>query len=367
MKRTLSAWALALASRLLMRAAGRLLGPRHAAWAQAMQCEMASVDSEREALVFAWGCLCAALGQTFIAARAGVAQVQHVGVLSCSAAVLAGCGYMHSAGAPAHYVGVNLLSLALALATYRLLPRQRLQADESLRAKLSFAMGAGLLLAGLGQASAGGSAWLWIGPVPVNLVWLLLPALLVASDVRTQAAARTWALGGLLLACGALTLLADALMLGLVAAMLGLRAWRQRRGALAWLALASVATALHWGQDWQVPEPSAFVDLMLLDGLEQHLALGLALAMLQLLLLWPALRHRQARQHGLVWGLLIALSLPGWLPSPLVGFGGSFIVSYLLSLALTSGNPAERADALPSPDATSPRRDPPAWRRSRLT
>ncbi len=367
MRRPSSAWALALASRLLMRTAVRLLGARQAAWAQAMQAEVASVGSERMALAFAWGCLCTALGHALAAARGGLALVHNAGVLTCALAVLAGCLFMHSAGAPGHYVWMNLLSLAFAVATFRLLPRRRLQADERLRAKLSFALGALLLIAGLGQASTGASAWLQVGPVPLNLAWLLLPALLVVSDVRPQSAARPWALGGLLMACGTLALQADALLMGLVAAVLGVRAWHQRSCALALLALASSVMAAHFGQAWQAPQALAFVDQVVQHGFEQNLATGLALALLQVLPLWPALRHRQARLHGLVWGLLVALSLPGWLPSPLVGYGGSFIAGYLLSLALLAGDTAERPSASPRPAAACRRRAPPTWPRSGLT
>lgn len=358
---------MAFASRLLMRTAAQILGAQQAAWAQAMQAEVASVGSEREALAFAWGCLCAALGHALMAARAGLVQVHNAGVLSCSAAVLLGCVFMHSAGAPGHYVWMNLVSLAFAVATFRLLPLRRLQADEPLRAKLSFAMGALLLIAGLGQASTGASAWHRLGSVPLNLPWLLLPALLVASDVRSPSAARPWALGGLLMACGALTLLADTLLLGLFTVVLTVRAWHRRSGALALLAGMSCTMAVHLGQGWQAPEALAFVDRVLQSGFEQHLAIGLALLLLQVLPLWPALRHRQARVHGLVWGLLVALSLPGWLPSPLVGFGGSFILAYLMSLALLAGDTAERAATSPSPAAARRRRDPPTWPRSGLT
>jgi len=358
---------MALASRLLMGAAVRLLGAQQAAWARAMQAEVAAVGSERQALAFAWGCLFAALGHALMVARAGLGQVHNAGVLSCSVAVLMGCVFMHSAGAPGHFVWMNVLSLAFAVASFGLLPRRRLQADELLRAKLSFALGALLLTASLGQASAVASAWLRIGPVAFNLTWLLMPALLVASDVRPRSIAQPWARGGLLMASGALALLADALLAGLTAAVLSVLACHRRSGALALLAAATWALAAHLGPAWQAPEAMAFVDGVLQRGFEQSPAMGLALAVFQVLPLWPALRHRQARLHGLVWGLLVTLSLPGWLPSPLVGFGGSFIVAYLLSLALLAGDTADRPGANPRPAAARLRHDPPTWLRSGLS
>lgn len=350
-----------------MHATAQLLGNQRATWARAMQAEVEAVANEREALAFAWGCFRAAIGHAFAAALAGPAQAYNAGAWACSTAVLLGCAFMHSAGAPGHYVGMNLLSLAFAVATFRLLPWRRLAQDELLRARLSFAMGALLLVASLGDASTGTTAWLRVGPVHLNLPWLLLPALLVASDVRPLSTARPWALGGLLMACGALALLADPLLAGLVAAVLSVRAWARRSGALALLAGATGATSLVFIQGWQAPEALPFVDRVLQGGFEQSPAIGLALALLQVLPLWPALRHRQARLHGLIWGLLMVLSLPGWLPSPLVGFGGSFIVGYLLSLALLPGDAAQRPRAEPAPAATRPRRDPPNWPRSGLT
>lgn len=350
-----------------MRATVQLLGAHRETWGRAMQAEVNAVGDEREALAFAWGCCCTAIGHAFTQTFSRLAQVHNAGVAVCSTTVMLGCAFMHSAGAPGHYAGMNLLSLALAVATFRLLPLRRLQADELLRAALSFALGAVLLIAGLGTAANAATAWLRVGPVQLNLLWLLLPALLVASDVRQLPAARPWALGGLLMACGALALLADALLAGWVAAVLSLRAWRRRSRALALLAVATGAASLHLGPGWQVPEALPHVDRVLHSGFEQSLTIGLALALLQVLLLWPALRHRQARQHGLIWGLLVVLSLPGWLPSPLVGFGGSFIVGYLLSLAVLPGAAAHQPFTGQGHAATRTQREPPGCPRSGLT
>lgn len=340
-----------------MRAAARLLGARQAHWAQAMQAELACARNEREALAFAWGCLGAAaghaLGRGFGAARAGWAQAHGAGAGGCAAAVLAGCAFMHNAGAPGAYVGMNLLSLALALATWGLLPRRRWQADETLRAQLACALGALLLIGSLGpglaqspaQSVAAAGAWLRLGPVTLNLAWLLLPALLVAAEVRPASAARPWALGAQGLALAALALQGDALLLGLMAAVLAVQAAQGRSFALALPAGAAAALAAHLAPAWQAPQTLAFVDQVVQRGFQHHWAAGLALALLQLLPLWPAWRHRRARLHGLVWGLLVAFSLPGWLPSPLVGFGGSLILGYLLSLALLPNETPQRPAA----------------------
>ncbi|MCU0927239.1 MAG: hypothetical protein MUF44_14860 [Hydrogenophaga sp.] len=367
MRQLVPSCALALARRLLMRMVHRLLRAQHSDWAHAMQAEVAAAGSEREALSFAWGCLWAALHHSFAGARGGLAQVHNVGVLGCVVAVLAGCAFMHSAGAPGHYVWMNLLSLAFAVATFCLIPHRRLQADELLRARLAFALGALLLIAGVGLAHTGASAWLRVGPVTLNLSWALLPALLVASDVQPQSGARSWAVGGLLMACGALVLQADLVLLGLVAAVLAVRAWHQRDIASVLLALAAAAMAAWVTPAWQAPQALAFVDQVIHRGFNQSELVGLGLLLTQLMPLWLALQHRQARQHGLVWGLLVALSLPGWLPSPLVGFTGSFIVGYVLSLMVLGNDTQIRPPAGHRPATAPARRTPPTWRRSRLT
>lgn len=362
-----TSWALVFARRLLLLMARRLLGAQQSDWAHAMQAEVAAAGSEREALRFAWGCLWAALHHAFAGARGGLAQVHHVGVLSCAVAVLAGCTFMHSAGAPGHYVWMNLLSMVFAVATFYLLPHRRLQADEGLRAKLAFALGALMLVAGIGLATTGSSAWLRVGPVTLNLPWLLLPALLLASDVQPRSAARSWAMGGLLMACSTLALQADPVLLGLVAAVLAVRAWRHRDIASAFLALAASAMAACVTPSWQGPHALAFVDQVIHRGFNQSELVGLGLLLAQMMPLWMALQHRQARQHGLVWGLLVVLSLPGWLPSPLVGFAGSFIVGYVLSLMFLGNDSQLHPGAGHRPAAAPDRRAPPPWRRSGLT
>jgi hypothetical protein len=333
-----------MASRTLLRVAGWLLRAQHADWARAMQGEADSIENEREALAFAWGCVRAALSQRLAAVRTGLSGVASIGLMTCAVAVAAGCGYLASAGAPAHYAWMNLLSLAFAVATFWLLPRRRLQTDELLRGKVCLVLGALLLIGSTGGASGAAvgsleaSAWWRVGPVTVNLVWLLLPALLVAADVRPGSAARRWALGGLLMAGGALVLLSEAWLLGLVAVVLGARAAQRGSRALALLAIVAAGLAIERGRAWQPTQALAFVDQVVVSGFQFSLAAGLGLALLQVLPLWPALRHREARGHGLVWGLVVVLSLPGWLPSPWVGFGGSFIVGYLLSLALVGSD-----------------------------
>lgn len=310
-----------------------------------MQAEVAAIGDEAEALDYAWGCFRAACGHVIGLACQRLAAVHTAAVMASSVAVLLGCGFMHAAGAPDGYVWMNLLSLVFGLATFRLLPRRRLQREPALRAKLCFAMGALLLGASLRMDPNGASAWMQLGPVRLNLLWLLLPALVIASDIDVwpgaPRGAQRWAVGGLLMALLAVALLADAALALVLAGILGLRAWRRGSrlcAALGLLSLAALAVALRAGPGWPEAGTAPFVDRVVQQGFEQHPAIGLGLGLALLAPLWPALRCHAAREHGLLWALLLALSLVGWLPSALVGFGGSFICGHLLSLALLPGD-----------------------------
>lgn len=77
-----------------------------------------------------------------------------------------------------------------------------------------------------------------------GLPWLLLPALVLASDARPRFEARPWAVGGLRMACSTLALQEDVAPLGLVAAVPGARAWHPRDIASEMLVVAAFAMAV---------------------------------------------------------------------------------------------------------------------------
>ena len=353
-------------SRVLMRLTVALLAAPHASWGRAMQAELAAVDRGDEALAFAWGCLRTAIAVALTDVAAALTPAHRAGLAACTTTVLLGGIALLAAGAPAPLAGMNLASLLVAVLGLGLLPLRRWQHDEVLRARLCAGGGALLLATALNPLpGSGASPWLHAGPVHLNLMWLLLPALLVAADTPRRTPTPPGALAGLLMATAALGLLAEGALAGLVASVIGLRAVRSRSPALAWIAAGAAATALHVGG--ADTEATRFVDGVVHAGFEHSLSLGLALAMLQLLPLWPALRHRCARPHGIVWAGLVALSFAGLMPSPLVGFGGSLIAGYLLSLALLPADRAPRPRDHPAPAQAGVHRDPPAWPRSGLT
>lgn len=351
-------------ARYLMSACLMLMPSAQTAWARAMAAELDEFDTGRAACGFALGCLGlalklrlrsipAAIGRTTLRDAGAFATLcgsswthlqqasaTRLGAASAILAVLAGCVFMASAGAPSAWPWMNGMSLAFALASLALLPRQRLQTEAQLRDGLCLLLG-GILLASTGLASSAGLSgrWLRLGPIAMQPVWLLLPGLLLLSGRPRGAAVpknRGRASQGLLLAMVALLAQGELSWLLLMSLVLLLRCARQPGSRaeflLGCLALLGAGLASPY---WHAPTPLAFVDQVVVQGWSSNsrLALPWLLPAAQLLILSPAWRHRHAFEHGVLWAGIVALSLPGWLPTPLLGMGGSAILGYVLSLS----------------------------------
>lgn len=389
-------------ARWLMRACLALMPKAQAPWAQAMAAELDEIRAAGAACSFAFGCLALALklrllsnwqsaaasaqrmtgafayrglGGTVLK-HAHEASAARLGAASACLAVLMGGVFMATTGAPKAWPWMNGLSLAFALASLALLPKQGLQTDPRLRERLCLLLGS-LLLANCALEAREGlnGRWLQLGPVSVQLVWLLVPSLLLLSNRPAGQAQASRPLGsslGLLLAIAALWAQTEPMWLLLMGLMLLLRSARrsepqaahQAEALLACLALLAAGLS---SQHWQMPSSQAFVDQVLLQAWShspQPLLTGLMLAALLLLVL-PGWRHRHAREHSLLWAGLLLMSLPGLLPTPLLGMGGSAILGYVLSLAAVSG--PEPGPQAPSKAAHTPRhrREPhkAPWRR----
>jgi hypothetical protein len=354
---------------VLLRATAWLLPASQAGWARAMRAEVLAIDDPTAALAFAWGCFNTAMQVRLKFQAAAAAHPDRLGLWCTSAAVLGGAAFMALQTAPTAYPVVNGLSLALAAASFALLPRQRLQQDLAWRAWAAFGLGALLLGAALTTPPTG---WLPIGPVSVQPAWLLVPALWVLSASitspthREPAAQRALRLTGLWMGQLALLIQAQAGLLGVSALLLALRAGRRRSGADAAGAVLAAGLAVAALPRWTAPPPQPFVDEVLQQAFAQGPAWGLALGAAWLCLLLPGLLHRRAREHGLVWLGLLGLSLPGWLPAPVLGFGGSFILGYVLSLAVLPGLATGQPPTPRPAHRGSAPRDPPSLPRTGL-
>lgn len=364
MKPDLQRWVYTRLTAALLAVATALLRSRHPGWARAMRAEVLAIDEAQEALRYAWGCFTTAAQLAAAAQPARLRAPDHLGLVCASLVVGLGVAFMASQEAPSRYPWVNGLSLALAGATFWLLPRARLQQDARWRAAATFALGALLLWAAAPRPDTGvATGWLRFGPLPVQPTWLLCPAWWAVSAPIGRTAPRPWALralhlAGLLMGLAALAVHAQAALLAVTAVLFAARAVQTTSVAPAALAVLALALAQAALARWTAPPPSPFVDEVLQRAFTQGLGLGALLTAAWLSLLLPGLLHRRAREHGLAWAALLLLALPGWLPAPVLGFGGSFIVGYVLSLAVLPGDPAhpaDRASALHGPPAPADR------------
>lgn len=264
---------------------------------------------------------------------------RHAVLLCGFVATALGLGYMATADAPVTYLLMNAAAFAIGLAAVAILSRQPLRVSA---AAMCLGLAIVLLTSFLfGTAVEGATRWLRLGNITVQPSLVLLPVLTL-----TFARARNWVGAiGVALAALVLALQPDRAMSGaLMAGVLTLAVMRPDSRTLTALAAAIVGFATAMARpDTQGAMP--FVDRILTTSFDVHPAAGIAVVSGSLVLLIPAiigLRNNRsaATSHavfGAVWIALVAAAALGNYPTPLVGYGGSAILGYLLcSVALRS-------------------------------
>jgi hypothetical protein len=188
----------------------------------------------------------------------------------------------------------------------------------------------------MGASAEGVTRWVPVGGVMLQPSLILLP-ILALRFARTRDALSTLAL---LIAALALALQPDRAMAGTLAAAMAMLAWlRPERNVLLALAAAGAgfaATLLRADPSAAMP----YVDQVFFTSFAAHPLAGLAVAAGALLLLVPAAvglagdaAHRTTHAlFGTIWLAVILAALLGNYPTPVVGYGGSAILGYLVSL-----------------------------------
>lgn len=373
---------------LLLSAASRLLPRRLSPWARAMAFEMMEIRDDRSALLFAAGCLRAALSLTiaervrsaiaalralhfplspipwsFPAMNGIFARPRLLGLLCGAAAVGIGMAYMKAGGAPSRYLLVNFAALVLGATAWLALGRT---ARSSLAGSgpAVLAMSVPLLLtAWFGVAAEGASRWVSVGPLVLQVSLILLPVMIVLYARRPD---RT-ATAGMIAAAFALAIQPDRAMAGVLAVALAASAFQSRQRLAI---LAASASALAFGWTLLTPDmmpASAFVDRILYTAFDIHPLAGAAVLIGAAGLIAPAAAARARGEEnssallsfGACWSAVVAAAALGNNPTPLVGYGGSAVLGYLLSVALLPGRAgARQARAGTSLPAASPDPDP---------
>ncbi|QSQ22784.1 hypothetical protein JY651_48130 [Pyxidicoccus parkwayensis] len=346
---------------LLCRALQSILPPQLRDWGLAIRYEVAEIPEDTQALSFALASVCTlaprAIGllliQPFVAlpgaavraSRAGANRgsgtlhsPRAVGALCAVGAVGMGLVYMTLAGAPVGYLIINAGALVIGLAL--LFPVSRgLGAGGRLPGVLI--LGLSLLLlatALLGLRVEGAARWVNLGGVIVQPSLVLLPLMLVGfSRTRTPLATV-----GIVVAALAMALQPDRAMAAMMTlALAAVAVTRADRPTC----LAFTASLLAFGVTLLRPDalPAVpFVDRILFSSFGVHALAGLAVLAGSVMLVVPAIigRSRDGDDRatcfafGAAWLAATLAAAFGNHPTPVVGFGGSAILGYALSLSL---------------------------------
>ncbi|HEY0111686.1 MAG TPA: hypothetical protein VGB59_00895 [Allosphingosinicella sp.] len=204
---------------------------------------------------------------------------------------------------------------------------------------VTLALAASLLLTALfGLGVDGAARWVSFGPLNLQVSLIVLPVMLVLY-ARQPDAMGTF---GMIVAALALAVQPDRAMAGVLAVGL-LAPLLSRRSRLS--IIAAVGAVMTFG--WTLLRPDAlpavpFVDRILYTAFDVHLAAGFAVVAGAVALVVPsaiAVRGAPSERPVLLafggcWlGIVVAAALGNY-PTPLVGYGGSAVLGYMLSAAL---------------------------------
>jgi hypothetical protein len=271
------------------------LPPRLRPWADAIESEVAEIADDGRALVFALGSLGGlmprALASHFVRASNALTghdiasegisdmgiskparQPRAAGIACATGAVLLGLVYMAAAGAPSAYLGTNVAALLI-----------------------------GILMIAILDTVGAGRIWnTRYGPGALSMALAVVLLATALFGLRVEGAARWVSLGGL------------SIQPSLILLPMMILAFARSRDRLSAVAIVIAAAAL---------------------ALQPDRAMACMLAAI------VGVRHDPANRHihvvfGTVWLSAVAAAALGNYPTPIVGYGGSAILGYVLSLAI---------------------------------
>ena len=253
-----------------------------------------------------------------------------LGALAATGATGLGVAVMAWAQAPSGYVAVNLAALIIGLAILALLLRGGANVLRSAWL-LPLSAAALLLTALLGQSIDGTARWVRIGAISIQPSLVLLP-IMIMIFARSRSRAGLLAM---VVTAVALAMQPDRAMAGaLFASMAALALCVRERSAGLALAAAAAAFATALLRPDTLP-PTPFVEQLFADAFRMSVVAGLVLVAASALLLLPmlALDRVGAVVFAALWVAMLLASVMGNYPTPLLGFGSSGILGYLLCLA----------------------------------
>lgn len=349
---------------LIARLAAAILPSSTEDWGQAMIAEAQTIARSDAALGFALGCLGAAFSYRLSSLLARqepqmtfspTVYPRRFAILCGAAAIGLGFSFMAAGGAPASYFMMNGAAFILGLLALGVIAEARriIYVPAGL---ISISLAGILLAVSLWGVSADGmSRWMSVGGVMLQPSLILVPAVLLGF-ARSRDSLPFLAI---MIAALALALQPDrAMAAALAAGLIPVAATRRGRLELAAIAVALSGFAFTMIQPDMSPAVP-FVDQILFTSFTVHPLAGLAVWCGAALMLLPAIagiagdsHHRLAyAAFGAIWLTVIIAAALGNYPTPLVGYGGSAILGYTLSLiGLPSQTNAEETDSPGKPD-----------------
>jgi cell division protein FtsW (lipid II flippase) len=298
-------------------------------------------------------------------------EPRSLGIACATGAVMLGLACMAAAGAPLAYLGTNAAAVLIGLLMIGILKMAgagRIWNARYWPGVLTMMIAAALLGTALFGVRADGAArWVRLGGLAIQPSLILLPVMMLVF-ARSRDALSTAAM---VVAAAALALQPDRAMAGMLAAGLtALAVMRPDRAALTALAAALAGFLVSLARTDLLPA-TPYVDQVLYASFGVHVLAGFAVLGGLALLVLPAIvgvRRDLAHRHvhlvfGAVWVSATAAAALGNYPTPIVGYGGSAILGYFLSLAALP-RLARPAAAQAMPDQGSDAR--PADRRLRV-
>jgi hypothetical protein len=250
--------------------------------------------------------------------------------------VALGITYLKIADAPVSYIVVNLLAAAIGVVCFAglngITKRPARMTTAILLVLTPLLLGTTLF----GVAVEGASRWLRVGSLTLQPSLILVPALLVAYSQRRSIGA-TLSVG--LVAC-IVALQPDRAMAAALASGTIILAFRVRERNVIAAALFSIVTFCVTLYRPDTLPPTPYVERILFTAFDLNVMTGIAALVGVGILIVPSIIARSAtpdatnayRVFGAVWLATIVAAAVGNYPTPLVGYGGSAILGYFLSI-----------------------------------
>jgi hypothetical protein len=332
-----------------------LLPPALRHWGVAMQSEIEVIERADRAMLFALGSLGFACQQflsfyilrplqtattiTIQEINMKTNLLQHPQRLTAFCAFMAtslGLVYMTIAGVPLAYLAMNSCALVigfLLVGIVAFIPRSAQLNSGS----ASLALGVILLFTSLlGVTANGATRWIVLGGVAVQPSLIILPVITLGFARARNASS----VAALVLASLALALQPDRAMSGsLAAGMIFLMLLKPEKNVMIATG-AAVCGFLATMLQPDVEPASPYVDQIFFSSFDVHPLAGIAVLVGAMMMILPSIigclydidRREIYAVFGIVWFAVIVAAALGNYPTPLVGYGGSAIIGYVISL-----------------------------------